>query len=253
MVELKSDCANCVGLCCVAHTLKASGFFAIDKPAGQPCPNLLADHRCGIHDSLLEKGFKGCTLYDCFGAGQRVVHETFGGQDWRAAPEMLGSFQVMRGLHEFLWYLTEVAAKAPAMREEAERAIADTEELARKVTPDLDLAPHHKMVSEILLRASATIRGRADQEYRDAYLFGRDLSTQDLRRAGLRGAILTGANLTGADLSHADLLGAELLGTKLAGADLSNSLFLTQYQVNCAIGDAATRLPDTITRPHHYR
>lgn len=252
MVELRSNCANCVGLCCVALSFPESGLFAISKPAGQPCPNLLADHRCGIHDSLPEKGFRGCTVYDCFGAGQRIVHETFGGQDWRAAPDMLGSFRVMRGLHEILWYLNEVVAKVPAMRDEAERAIGTTEDLAENVTADLDIGQHHELVSDILLRASAAVRG-ADQEHRGALLIGRDLSGRDFRRAGLRGAFLTGANLTGADLRLADLLGAELLNTNLAGADLSTALFLTQYQVNGATGDAATRLPDTLTRPGHYR
>jgi hypothetical protein len=252
VVELRADCANCVGVCCVSHTLKESGYFAISKPAGQPCPNLLADHRCGIHDSLRETGFKGCTIYDCFGAGQRVVHETFGGQDWRSAPEMVEAFRVMRNLHEILWYLTEVVARVPTMRDEAERAIEATEDLARNVTADPDIGPHRDMVSELLLRASATVRG-ADQEYRDAFLIGRDLSARDFRRAGLRGAYLTGANLSGADLRLADLLGAELHDANLAGADLSTSLFVTQNQVNAANGDAATRLPDTVTRPAHYR
>jgi hypothetical protein len=41
--------------------------------------------------------------------------------------------------------------------------------------------------------------------------------------------------------------------TNLAGADLSTSLFLIQDQVNAANGDAATRLPDRLTRPAHYR
>ncbi|MFI7677919.1 pentapeptide repeat-containing protein [Actinophytocola sp. NPDC049390] len=253
MVELRSNCADCVGLCCVALSFKESGFFAITKPAGRPCPNLLADHRCGIHDSLREKGFKGCTVYDCFGAGQRVVHEKFGGQDWRSAPDMLGTFQVMRKLHELLWHLTEVVARVPAMRDEAERAIETTEDLADNVTADLDVSAHQELVGELLFRASATIRGGADQEYRGALLLGRDLSGRDFRRAGLRGAFLTGANLTGADLGLADLLGAEMLNTNLSGADLSTSLFLTQYQVNGAIGDAVTRLPDTLTRPGHYR
>lgn len=252
MVELRADCASCVGLCCVSLPFRESGLFGITKPGGEPCPNLLVDHRCGIHDSLRDKGFRGCTVYDCFGAGQRVVHETFGGRDWRAAPEMLGAFQRMRDLHEILWYLTEVVAKVPAMRDEAERTMATTEELARNVTADLDLGAHHEVVSDLLLRASATVRGTG-QEHRGALLMGRDLSGQDFQRAGLRSAYLTGANLAGADLRLADLLGTELLNANLAGADLSTALFLTQIQVNGARGDAATVLPDTITRPSHFR
>ena len=81
----------------------ASADFAIDKPAGDPCPNLRADFRCGIHTELRDRGFPGCTVYDCFGAGQQIAQETFGGRDWRTHPElaaaMFASFGVMRELH----------------------------------------------------------------------------------------------------------------------------------------------------------
>ncbi|MRT44737.1 pentapeptide repeat-containing protein, partial [Xylella fastidiosa subsp. multiplex] len=67
---LRGDCEHCFGLCCVALPFTASADFAIDKEAGRPCPNLRTDHRCGIHARLRDKGFTGCTVYDCFGAGQ---------------------------------------------------------------------------------------------------------------------------------------------------------------------------------------
>jgi len=67
----------------VAPAFSASSDFAIDKPAGEPCPNLTTDFRCGIHTTLRERGFPGCVVYDCFGAGQKVARVTFGGQDWR--------------------------------------------------------------------------------------------------------------------------------------------------------------------------
>jgi len=44
-----------------------------DKPAGRPCPNLGADFGWGIHDSLRKRGFPGCAVFDCFGAGQQVI------------------------------------------------------------------------------------------------------------------------------------------------------------------------------------
>ncbi|MEP6561363.1 MAG: pentapeptide repeat-containing protein, partial [Nakamurella sp.] len=112
-VNLLADCANCFGLCCVALPFAASADFAINKAAGHPCPNLRTDFRCGIHNSLRQNGFPGCTVFDCFGAGQQVAQVTFGGRDWRQAPDtaeqMFEVFTVMRGLHELLWYLTEAA------------------------------------------------------------------------------------------------------------------------------------------------
>ena len=68
-MDLRADCARCFGLCCVAPAFAASADFAIDKPAGQACPHLAGDFRCGIHDELRPRGFPGCTVYDCFGAG----------------------------------------------------------------------------------------------------------------------------------------------------------------------------------------
>jgi len=108
--HLRADCANCFALCCVAPAFAASADFAIDKPAGHPCPNLANDFRCGIHDRLRPRGFPGCTVYDCFGAGQKIAQHTFGGRDWRTHPELAGpmfaALHIMRALHELLWYLT---------------------------------------------------------------------------------------------------------------------------------------------------
>ena len=85
--HLRADCTRCFALCCVAPAFTASAAFAITKDAGRPCPNLAQDFRCGIHTRLRERGFAGCTVYDCFGAGQQVSQVTFGGQDWRQAPQ----------------------------------------------------------------------------------------------------------------------------------------------------------------------
>ncbi|MGQ0777581.1 MAG: pentapeptide repeat-containing protein, partial [Pseudonocardiales bacterium] len=116
--SLRADCERCFGLCCVALAFSASADFAIDKDAGQACPNLGSDFRCGIHTRLRQQGFPGCAVYDCFGAGQKVAQVTFGGQDWRRAPhtaqQMFEVFPIMRQLHELLWYLTEALTLPPA-------------------------------------------------------------------------------------------------------------------------------------------
>ena len=68
--DLAPDCSRCFGLCCVALPLTRSADFPVDKPAGEPCRNLLADDRCRIHDRLRETGWKGFTVFDCVGAGK---------------------------------------------------------------------------------------------------------------------------------------------------------------------------------------
>ena len=84
--HLRADCSRCAGLCCVAPAFAASADFAIDKPAGVACPNLADDFRCGIHAQLRDRGFPGCTVFDCFGAGQHITQGTFGGRTWRESP-----------------------------------------------------------------------------------------------------------------------------------------------------------------------
>src|SRR5690349_1269727 len=106
--ELRADCARCAALCCVGPAFAASADFALDKPAGTPCPNLRDDFRCGIHAELATAGFRGCTVYDCFGAGQRVTAATRDGQgrptDWRqtpaVGPAMFAALATTRMLHE---------------------------------------------------------------------------------------------------------------------------------------------------------
>ena len=265
-VELAADCSRCFGLCCVVPAFAASADFAIDKPAGTPCPNLAADFRCGIHTELRPRGFAGCTAYDCFGAGQRVSQVTFGGVDWRTAPEtaaqMYAAFPVVRELHEFRRHLGEAARHLRRLggADELEREVGaldrELDVLAGGGPESLATVPLHLLgprVGGVLATVSATLRADdpgPDLMRRD--LAGADLRTTGLRSAGLRGALLLGADLRGADLSRADLLGADLRGARLEGADLSGSLFLTQPQVGAARGDLSTKLPVGLRRPDHW-
>ncbi|ULL18556.1 pentapeptide repeat-containing protein [Paenibacillus sp. H1-7] len=271
-LNLQSECDRCFGLCCVALPYAASVDFAKDKDAGQPCSNLQPDFRCGIHSSLRQQGYRGCTVYECFGAGQHVSQGTFGGQDWRQAPEtakaMFEVFPIMRQLHELLSYLTEaltLQAAAP-IRDELRQAFEETERLAC-LDPgsilELDVHAHRAEVNVLLLKASELARGEALRSHkgssgrkktygRGADLIGAKLKGADLRGANLRGAYLIAADLRGADLKAADLIGADLRDADLRGADLTDSIFLTQFQINAAKGDVHTKLPRSLTRPAHW-
>jgi hypothetical protein len=256
--DLRADCARCLGLCCVALPLTRSADFAIDKPAGVPCRHLATDSRCRIHDRLRPAGFPGCTVFDCFGAGQRVVQTVFPGRDWRTGPDaarpMFAAFAGLRALHEVLWHLGEALtwpAAAP-LHAELQRAVEATERLAERITEAPDVDAHRAGVAPLLRRAGDLVRGPGGPDRAGADLAGRDLRRTDLRRTTLRGALLIGADLRGAELAHTDLLGADLRGADLRGADLATALYLTQPQVTAARGDAATRLPPRLDRPGHW-
>lgn len=165
--SLRADCEQCFGLCCAALPFSLSSDFAMDKAAGQPCHNLQENFRCGIHTRLRESGMRGCTVYDCFGAGQKVSMVTYGGADWRQAPatatRMFEVFPVMRQLHELLWYITEALGWPAA--EPVHAALAAARDTAEQLTlqePDalleLDIPALRQEVNELLLRASELVR-----------------------------------------------------------------------------------------------
>jgi uncharacterized protein YjbI with pentapeptide repeats len=261
---LRADCARCAALCCVASAFSRSAEFAVDKPAGVACLHLADDFRCSIHDRLRERGFSGCTTYDCFGAGQQVVQHTYAGADWRSSPdlaaEMFRVFAVMRGLHELQWHLTEAVdlESAAPLREQLLEAQARTEELTRRSAAELDgldLDAHRAAVVPLLRRCSevarAGVRGR-HPDLAGADLIGRDLAGADLSGASLRGASLVGADLRGADLRLADLTGADLRAADVRGTDLTAVLVLSQQQVDATRGDTRTALPAGLSRPPHW-
>lgn len=263
-----ADCSRCAGLCCIALPFAASADFALDKPAGEPCPNLGPDFACGIHSELRSSGFPGCVVYDCFGAGQQVTQVLFGGRTWRTDPDiatsMFATFRTARPLHEALWCLQEALvlhAAEPVHR--PLRAMVDEIEALLQASPEAvaaaDVAELRGRASVVLREASDLARsaGRGSQASDDgrdlagADLFGADLRGRDLRWTDLRGAVLVGADLRGADLRGASLLGADLRGANLGGADLTGALFVTSAQLTSARGDAATQVPAHLAAPAH--
>lgn len=232
--------------------------FGVDKPSGTPCLNLSVDDSCSIHATLREDGWPGCTVFECFGAGQQVSQVTYGGVSWREQDnlgEMAAALSVMRQLHEVLVHLDEVARRSPDP--EAARVAAEVAELTGATPVELlthDLDQLHAQVGALLGAASARLRADVDgaQDRSRADLSGHDLRG-DWRGWSFRGALLIAADLRDADLRLADLLGADLRDADVRGADLSTALFLTQPQLNAARGDAATHLPDRLARPRHWR
>ena len=193
------------------------GRLPVSKSAGTPCRNLTPDFSCGIHAGLREQGWKGCTVFDCFGAGQQVSQVSFGGVSWRDAPEtaaqMFAVLPVMHQVHEMLAHLSEAIALSSAS--------APPAALARK------LEKAQRELADVIGPPAKRFRRHAD-------LVGADLRGLDLRTADLNGALLIGVDLRDADLRHADLLGADLRDADLRGSRLDAALFLTRPQLAAA-------------------
>lgn len=267
--SLQADCQSCFGLCCTALNIVASSDFAINKPAGTPCPNLQDNYSCHIHSQLRETGFKGCTVFDCLGAGQQVSQVTFHGQDWRQSREhadkMFRVFPIMEQLYEMIAYVAE-ALSYQVDNMLYEQLIAQLKHLQQTIAQDadtllaLDMVAIRMPINALLLQTSEQIRqhsvkGKASRNLnqRGADWMGKNLKGKDLRATDLRGSYLIATNLQDANLQGVDFIGADLRDTNLRGADLSTSLFLTQMQINAAQGDRSTKLPSYIKRPAHWQ
>ncbi|MEH7180275.1 pentapeptide repeat-containing protein [Neobacillus vireti] len=263
--NLRADCENCFGLCCVALPYAKSADFAFDKDGGTPCRNLQSNYLCGIHNDLRNRGFRGCSAYECFGAGQKVSQLTYNGKDWRlnqdVAQEMFVVYPIMQQLHEMLWYLYEALTTdaAKSIYKELNESLVETEELAGKSPKfilSIDVNQHRDKVNKLLIRTSELVRAQVTKKHKDTrrgmdYL-GAKLKGADLRGSNLRGALLIAADLRNADLRWSDFIGADFRDTEISGANLTGSIFLTQAQVNAAKGNKRTKLPASLVRPAHW-
>ncbi len=269
--SLQADCQSCFGLCCTALNIAASSDFAINKAAGTPCPNLQSDFSCQIHSKLRDQGFKGCTVFDCLGAGQKVSQTTFHRQDWRQSPEisekMFHVFPIMEQLYEMIAYVAEALShkvdsslfnKLRLQLEQLQRAT----ELEADALLAIDIPNYRLPVNILLLETSEQIRqslivkmkekNARKYDNRGVDWMGKNLKRKDLRATNLRGAYLIAANFENADLRGVDFIGADLRDANLCGADLSTSMFLTQMQLNSAQGNHQTKLPSHLKRPSHW-
>lgn len=275
--EFASDCARCAGLCCTALPFARSREFAADKPAGLACTHLETGPRtgfaCRIHDRLRVTGWVGCTVFECFGAGQRVTSGIFGGRPWTQegvdAAAQFATFEVMRVVQEIRYYCRTLVPH------EFDGELRT--DLARLESEAAAMAGGHV---ELTHAGAQELRGRAAAIFRDASallrqgrsssttshgtrrhrrvapgadLVGADLREADLSGCDLRGTLLIGADLGGARLDLTDVLGADVRDADVRGADLRTALFLTQAQVNAARGDDSTTLPAHVGRPGHWQ
>lgn len=203
--NLRADCENCFALCCVGLHFAASVDFAVDKLAVTPCTNLQPDYRCGVHKGLRKQGYKGCTVFECFGAGQKVSQVTFKGVSWRESPEiarkMFDVFPIMQELHEILSYLIEARTKEEALtiHKELSHAIEETERLTM-LGPDLilelNIPAHLARINTLLAKTSELVRNDKDSRSNNK----KNRSRADLLGANLRGADLRAVNFRGAYL-----------------------------------------------------
>jgi len=160
-IDLASDCAQCAALCCVATCFDAGEDFAIDKRASERCMHLADDHRCTIHGRLVERGFRGCVAYECYGAGPRVTHALAA----TSPRERYAAFLSLRVVHELFWLLVE--ARKRCVDDALHRELDDRIDVLARITERdaLDasedvLKSHHDATHALLRRVGDTLRAK---------------------------------------------------------------------------------------------
>ncbi|MEG0265375.1 MAG: pentapeptide repeat-containing protein [Erysipelotrichaceae bacterium] len=255
--ELKIDCSKCFGYCCAALYFSKIDGFPYNKKNNEPCIHLMEHFKCEIHTSLKDKGLKGCLAYDCFGAGQKVAQHTFSNKADYLIDKQYVAFLMMRSLHEILWYLNEAKQLTTKQEEliQIENIMDKIHFISLQAVDTLlknDINQIREQVNLILRTISDNTRNQYKSKFHSKDYIGKDFKKQKIYGVDFRGALLIAANLSDCELIGCDFIGADLRDTNIKGANLSQSIFLTQLQINEACGDEKTILPKALQKPNHW-
>jgi hypothetical protein len=257
--ELKISCEKCSGLCCVAlYCMKTDGFPA-DKEGGKPCKHLMGDFRCDMHAKLAEKNMKGCLSYDCFGAGQKVTRIYGADKNWRLNPEKASEifrvFLIVFQLHQMEWYLLESLSLDvdEQLKGDIKALINENESMTSKSPENilkLDIDQYQLRVNQVLKQVNCKAAAKAPG---GKNFLGKNFNKANLDNMDFSMALMIAADLEGCSLRGTSFLGADMRDANIMNTDLSNSIFLTQMQINSAKGNLHTKLPENISRPASWQ
>lgn len=261
--EFRIKCNKCSGLCCTALYFSKYDGFPADKAAGIPCSYLDDCFRCSIHRELHSRHMKGCLVYDCCGAGQTVT-SLYGDENWKSNPpiaqEVFDVFVKTYYLQQILWHMSEVLTLLPAksLWAEADSCIKELH-LLLKSTPqiilDFDMEICRTKVNALLNKAWIMVKqqvGNPKDTAGKKDFMGHNFKKSRLNGCDFSSALLIAANLEECDLTGCNFLGADMRDTNIQNADLSESIFLTQGQINAAKGNLNTRIPGHLIRPSEW-
>lgn len=259
--KLKINCTQCSGLCCVAlYCMKTDGFPE-NKIAGKPCKNLMMDFRCTIHSELSKNKLKGCLAYDCFGAGQMVTQIYTSNQNWlsnpRQANEIFKVFLIIFQLHQMLWYLIEALSitSDEHLLSEIKTLISENEQMTNQCPKEIlnvDVEKYKLNVNRILKKVIECIAVYHTSDDKNKNFLGKNFKKTNLDRRDFSMALMIASNMEECSLYRANFLGADLRDANIRNTDLSVRFFLTQMQVNSALGNSNTKLPLNLSRPSSW-
>jgi hypothetical protein len=205
---------------------------------------------------------RGCVAYDCFGAGQRVVALLGPAR----SPDVLRAYELVRQLHELLWYADDALSRPAAAPTHRALRTARTriDHLITRLHPDTppDPAdppdppeppdppdpPDPADSTELVVAAgpAGAVEAVDPGEWRAMVAPLLRRASRLVRAPDRARADLAGADLAGADLAGADLAGADLVGRDLAGADLRRADLSAAYLIGADLRGADLRCADLL-------
>jgi len=258
--NLRLNCKDCSGLCCVALFFNKSDGFPENKKAGKPCINLNNDYTCNVYNQLESKHLKGCIAYDCFGAGQKVTQEWKSKGYWNTnnliKNDIFKSFEMNQMLNQIMWYLLEAyticdESKMNRINQLIQENINTTKlDMVELLTYDIET--YRTKVNVELKQLTYELEKKSNKKIESKFQFEMDYSNQDLSYMDFTMTYLIGSNLDGCKLQYTNFLGTDVRDVSVKNTDLSECIFLTQFQVNSMLGNVRTLLPSELSIPIHW-
>lgn len=259
--RLRINCEKCCGLCCVAFYCAKSDGFPQDKLAGVPCVNLDDNFKCIKHETLVSDKRKGCISFDCCGAGQKTS-QIFEDQTWKNhkidSNEIYQTFYKVMRLHQVIWYLLEVYDKTEVqqLRDRVLQLLNTYENIdfdEKDNFNNFDVESYQSSANVVLKEFTREYF----QKNKTHFSKKKDYVGKDMREIATAGmdftmAYLMATNFEKCNLRDINFLGADIRDANFKGSNLSESLFLTQMQINSCIGDSTTKLPRYLQFPKHW-
>jgi len=256
--QLKSDCSKCSGLCCVALFFSKIDGFPENKIAGKACSHLMTDYCCNIHCQLTKQKMKGCIGYDCFGAGQHVTQSVYQGKTWNdlfeQSAEIFDVFTVVFQLHQIRYFLIEsmLFSIVKPLEKEIHTLYVENIKICHSSIKEIlsfDLEKYKTTVNLVLKQLCNLLLRNTNNKESSIEFFGKSFKGKNMSGINLSSKLLIAANFEDCLFNGTIFLGADTRDTNFSNANLSESIFLTQGQINSAKGNRNTKLPKHLDYP----
>ncbi|MEG0368068.1 MAG: pentapeptide repeat-containing protein, partial [Coprobacillus sp.] len=205
-----------------------------------------------VHDSLHERGLRGCLNFDCLGAGQWLT--TLFQEDLQASREqvLFSLFPEVMQMHQTMWYLLELHNFTLSAEETHQinhllstvQAIASIKQLTA-----FDVQAFQSDANELIKKI--IFRNISANDNHHQYM-GHDFKGRSLSNYDLHMKVAIGADFRNCSLENTIFLGTDVRDADFTGCDLTKALFLTQAQVNSMKGNDQTILPTHLHRPETW-